>query len=304
MPEIFCLGEPLLEFNEESTGTFRQHFGGDVSNVAVAIARQGGSAGMLTRVGNDSFAEALLQLWAREGVDASWIVRDEAPTGIYFVEHRAEGHVFSYRRAGSASSRLRTSDLPFSALQSAKLLHASGISLAISDSACDATLAAMQTARASGVTVSFDTNLRLKLWPLERARALIHQAVALSEIVLPGLDDAQQLTGLSDPHAIADFYLRLGPRIVALSLGSEGVFVKIAAGESRHLPGYVVDVRDATGAGDCFDGAFLTEWLRTGDVFTAAHYANAAAALSVQRYGAVASLPTRATTCAMLAAGT
>ncbi len=91
------------------------------------------------------------------------------------------------------------------------ILHASGISQAISESCADAAYAAMRHARQSGTTISYDTNLRLRLWPLDRARAIIHGAVALSDIALPGLDDAQQLTGLERPEEICDFYLQ--PRL-------------------------------------------------------------------------------------------
>ena len=121
MVDILCLGEPLLEFNEQQPGQYVRSIGGDVSNVAVAVARQGGQAGMLTRMGQDSFADEILQLWEREGIDTSRIIRDEeAPTGIYFISHGPSGHIFDYRRAGSASSRLKPGDLKKSTLKMSK----------------------------------------------------------------------------------------------------------------------------------------------------------------------------------------
>ncbi len=137
MVDILCIGEPLLEFNEQQPGQYVRSIGGDVSNVAVAVARQDGQAGMLTRMGQDSFADEILQLWESEGIDTSRIIRDEeAHTGIYFISHGPSGHVFDYRRAGSASSRLKPSDLKKEHFQNVKILHLSGISLAISGSAC------------------------------------------------------------------------------------------------------------------------------------------------------------------------
>ena len=152
---------------------------------------------------------------------------------------------------------------------------------------------AIRRARNAGNAVSYDTNLRLRLWPLERARAVIHAAVALSDIALPGLDDAEQLTGLNGPEAICDFYLGLGVKVVALTLGKNGTMVAVK-GDRRLIPARVVKAVDATGAGDTFDGAFLAEWVNTRDAFAAAHFANAAAALSTQAYGAVAPIPHRA----------
>jgi 2-dehydro-3-deoxygluconokinase len=216
-----------------------------------------------------------------------------AETGLYFVTHGPEGHEFTYRRAGSAAARFTAADLPVEAIRQAKVLHVSGISQAISDSANAAVREAMRIARAAGVTVSYDTNLRLRLWPLERARQVTNAAMAEADIALPGLDDARQLTGRDTPDAIADFYLERGSRIVALTLGRAGAL--IATPDRRQtVPSIAVRAVDATGAGDCFDGAFLAEWLATGDPFRAGRYACAAAALSTTGFGAVAPLPRRA----------
>ena len=302
-PDILCFGEPMLEFNQQPDGRFLAGHGGDTSNCAIAAARQGARVGYITRLGADAFGESFMALWAREGVDASGVIRDPgAPTAVYFVTHGPDGHQFSYFRAGSAASRFSAADLPRDLIAGAKVLHVSGISQAISASACDAAFEAMEAARDAGVKVSYDSNLRLRLWPLTRARAVIHAAMARSDIALPGLDDATALTGLEDPDAIADFYLKLGCGIVALTLGAAGVLVATTQ-ERRRIPARRVTAVDATGAGDTFDGAFLTELVAGRDPFAAAAYANAAAALSTQGYGAVEPMPRRADVEAFLAAG-
>jgi 2-dehydro-3-deoxygluconokinase len=111
--------------------------------------------------------------------------------------------------------------------------------------------------------------------------------------VLPGLDDARQLTGLENPHSIVDEYLKMGVKVVALTLGDQGVLLATQDGLREQIPGIPVKLVDATAAGDCVDGGFLTEWLRTKDLLQAARYGNVAASLSVQHFGAVASLPSR-----------
>jgi len=299
--DILCLGEPLLEFNQQQDGRYLPGHGGDVSNTAIAAARQGARVGMLTQLGADSFGQSFRDLWAGEGVDASLVAsRTDAHTGIYFVTHGPAGHEFSYMRAGSAASRMTPAELPLDALAATRILHVSGISQAISDSACDTVFAAMRAVRQAGGMVSYDTNLRLKLWPLERARAVIHAAVAMADICLPGLDDAAALTGTDDPDAICDFYLGLGAKIVALTLGADGTLVATPE-ERRRVAGRRVQAVDATGAGDTFDGAFLARIIAGDDAFAAARYANAAAALAVQGYGAVAPMPHRAAVEAFLA---
>lgn len=299
-PSIVALGEPLFEFNRRigDEGLWLEGHGGDTSNAAIAAARQGASAGYVTALGDDIFGRSFLDLWRRERVDGSRVAIDtDAPTGLYFVTHGPSGHEFSYRRAGSAASRLSPQALPRDYLAAARFLHVSGISQAVMGPAVDR---AVDIARAAGVSVSYDTNLRLKLWPLDRGRAAIHANVAQADIVFTSLEEAAPLTGRDDPDLIADFYLGLGPRTVVVKLGARGVFV-VADGQGRTIAGHRVDALDATGAGDVFAGAFLAERARGADAFSAAAYANAAAALSTTGYGAVAPIPTRAAVEALLA---
>jgi 2-dehydro-3-deoxygluconokinase len=302
--DILCFGEALGEFNQTipREPTYLFGFGGDTSNCAIAAARSGASVGVIGAVGDDTFGRAFLDLWRAEGIDTSAMrMPPQSETGIYFITHGPEGHEFAYRRAGSAAARFTSADLPVTAIRAAKILHVSGISQAISPSASAAVRLAIAEARAAGVTVSYDTNLRLRLWPLERAREVTNEAMRLADIALPGLDDARQLTGRDTPDAIADFYLEGGSRIVALTLGKDGALIATRE-ERRIIPSIPVGAVDATGAGDCFDGAFLAEWLASGDPFRAGRYACAAAALSTRGYGAVAPLPRRDEVLAALAA--
>lgn len=299
--DILCLGEPMLEFNQQSDGRYLPGHGGDTSNCAIAAARQGANVGFVTHIGDDTFGQSFMDLWASEGVDTAGVKQvGNAHTGVYFVTHGPEGHAFSYFRAGSASSRMTPNDLPNNLLRTTSILHVSGISQAISPVAADAVFAAIDVVRGAGGKVSYDTNLRLKLWPLQRARAVIHAAMAQCHIALPGLDDARQLTGLEDADAIADFYLDLGAEVVALTLGAEGTLVATTS-ERQRIVGREVEAVDATAAGDTFDGAFLARLVAGNTPFEAARYANAAAALSTQGYGAVAPMPRREAVVAFLA---
>lgn len=294
--DVAALGEAMLEFNQTLPGQpqYLQGFGGDTSNAAIAAARAGARTAYLTRLGADTFGNALAALWEREGVDVRAVQRDTAhPTGIYFVTHGPAGHEFSYLRAGSAASRMTPAWLQEGAaevVRNARILHLSGISLAISPQACDTAFEAMRIARSAGTQVSFDSNLRLKLWPLERARACIGHAVSLCDIFLPSLEDMVALTGEDAPDAIVDWSHAHGARTVVLKLGGDGALVSDGARRER-VPGKSVQVVDATGAGDCFCGNLLARLAAGDEVFHAARYANAAAALAVQGYGAVAPLP-------------
>jgi 2-dehydro-3-deoxygluconokinase len=305
--ELLCIGEPMLEFNQNTKDDqgrplFLEGHGGDTSNAAIAAARAGARAGYITAIGTDAPGDSFMKLWAEEGVDTSTVVRNpQAPTAVYFVSHGEDGHQFTFYRANSAAARITPDDLQVDAFRPAKILHLSGISQAISTSACDTCFRAIEVAKAAGVKVSYDTNLRKALWPIKRAAAIMHAAIAEADIALPSLDDATALTGLEDPDAIADFYLKLAP-LVLLKLGKDGSMVATRDGRTR-IPGRKVKAVDATGAGDTFAGNFLARILAGDTPEDAALYANAAAALATTGYGAVAPMPRPDAVRALLAQG-
>lgn len=304
--DIVAYGEPMVEFNHTGEGDgrlYRQGFGGDTSNFAVAAARQGARVAYVGALGDDPYGRMLRDLWRREGVDQASVATDPAAfTAIYFVTHDDRGHHFDFFRAGSAASRMTPASLPRERIASARVLHLSGISLAISASACDAGYAAIEVARAAGAWVSFDTNLRLKLWSVDRARAVTNDVIARCDICLPSHDDLAVLTGLTEPDALVDHCLRLGARIVALKLGASGAVVADATRRVR-IPPHPCTPVDATGAGDTFGGAFVARLVAGDDLVAAGRYASVAAALSTEGWGAVDPIPTAARVRAALDAG-
>lgn len=298
-PAVVALGEAMIEFNQTRAGQpqYLQGFGGDTSNAIIACARQGVPCAYITRVGDDAFGRMLLDLWQSENVGTQGVQTDaEAHTGVYFVTHGAQGtsgHTFSYLRKDSAASRMTPDDLPRGLIAGAQFLHVSGISQAISASACATVFAAIALARSAGVRVAYDTNLRLRLWDINEAREVITRTIALADYLLPSLEDMQQITQRDAPDAILDWCFARGARNVVLKLGAHGCTVAVS--DARvDIAGHEVAAVDATGAGDCFDGALLARLVAGDDLASAARYANAAAALTTTGFGAVAPLPTRA----------
>ncbi|MEJ5358459.1 MAG: sugar kinase [Desulfobacterales bacterium] len=298
-PDIVAIGEPMLEFNAEEEGAlsevtrFLAGWGGDTSNFCIAASRAGGKAGYLTRIGSDEFGNSLLALWKREGIDTSRVVRDpEAYTAAYFISRLGREHFFTYFRKDSAASRMQPEFLPREYIAQARLLHVSGISQAISTSACDTVFAAIGIARQAGRLVSYDPNFRPRLWPVERARAVIHETCRLADLVFPSLEEARHLTGLDRAEEIARFYLGLGPKVVLLKMGAEGSLLATADGIERQ-PSFQVASIDMSGAGDTFDGAFVTAFLEGRPPSACARFANAAAALTTTGLGCVRPIPRR-----------
>lgn len=306
IPDIVALGEPMLEFNATESGSLREvrayqvGWGGDTSNFCVAASRLGGKVGYLTRLGADDFGKIFLDLWQAEGIDASQVVIEpDGATGIYFISRRDKSHSFTYYRKDSAASHLAVNDLPREYITGAKIFHTSGITQAISNSACDATFAAIEMARAAGVRVSYDPNVRASLWSRARARALILETIPQADFVFPSLEDGEFITGSQNPEAIAEQLLERGAKTVALKLGAAGVLLATDQ-QIQHIAAMPVNVVDTTGAGDTFAGAFVTAYVQGRSPIECARFANAAAALTTTGWGAVNPIPRRAQVDALL----
>ena len=298
--DIVSLGEPMLEFNAIKKGSLRyvdkyeRGWGGDTSNFAVAAARLGGSVGYITRVGDDEFGNCFLDMWKREGVDCSRVIVEKGGfTGIYFISLINGGeHDFTYYRKDSASSHLSPEDLDLEYIRRAKVFHSSGISQAISESCREAVFKAAETIKDVGGVFSYDPNIRLKLWPVNLARAVVKYTIEMADIVLPSFEDAKIITGKSDYEEAAKEILSWGPKIVAMKLGKMGCLV-CSEDERFKIDPIKVNVVDTTGAGDAFDGAFIARYLEGVSLREVAEFANAAGALTTTGKGAVTPIPRR-----------
>ncbi|MBO3802884.1 MAG: sugar kinase [Candidatus Brockarchaeota archaeon] len=298
MTDVFSFGEPMVEFCATNVGkledvqTFRRGWGGDTSNFAVAVARLGGSCGYVCRIGDDGFGKSLLELWRREGVDASQVVIERGGyTAVYFISLLPDGqHDFTYFRKGSAASHYSPSDLDAESLMRAKLFHTSGITLALSESCREAALKGAEIVKGSGGLFSFDVNYRPKLWPQEIARPRIEEAVAKADLVFASREDFGNLYARDAGDAVERIRSVYEPKLIVIKLGSEGCLV-VAGGEKVLVPGFKVAAVDATGAGDAFDGAFVLGFLKGWSLKKTATFANAVGALSTTGLGAVEPIP-------------
>ena len=291
--DIVSFGEPMYEFSQ-IPGTSREYlqgFGGDTMNCAIAAARQGARVAYVSRVGNDEFGRQMFRLWEREGIDASAVKVDpEAHTAVYFISHGEAGHTFSYLRKHSAASRFGVDDLPVGLLRRTRYFHTSGITEAISDSACEAVFTAIELARSAGARIVFDANIRPALWTAERAREIVGKTVPLSDYFLLSLEDAQMLIGVAEPDSVLDWCTQAGAGVAVLKLGAEGAIYS-EGGVKRQINGFTVKAIDATGAGDCFAGSLMARLSVNEALDAAVTYACAAAALTCTGYGAVDPLP-------------
>lgn len=261
------LGETMGLFRPDAIGrgelveNYRLGSGGAESNVAIGIARLGGTARWIGRVGADVIGRKVIRDLRAEGVQTREIVDPDAATGVMTKERRVSGRSWvHYARSGSAGSRLAPSDIRDSDLADVALLHVTGITPALSDSASAAVDAAVTRARAVGADVSFDVNHRPSLWRGRDPRESYRRLAAQADIVFAGEDEAAMFTEPGTPAELATGVARLGPRTVVIKLGERGALV-LHDGDLFESPAVPVTVVDTVGAGDAFVAGYLTERL-------------------------------------------
>lgn len=307
MAAVVCLGEALIDFVADEPGLslmdcpgFRKAAGGAPANVAVGVARLGGSAAFVGRVGEDPFGRFLERTFREAGVDTGAMTFDpEARTGLAFVALLPGGvPEYTFFRHPSADMRLAAEHLPDDLFEGARVFHFGSITL-IGEPSRTATLEAARRARAGGCLVTFDPNLRFGLWPSrEDARAQALAALPAADLVKVSEEEAVFLTGEADPIAAARQLLRTGPQVVCITSGQAGSLC-VTGSATVHVPSFPVEVVDTTGAGDGFVAGLLFQVLADGervplpdrDWGAAARFANAVAALACTRKGAIPALP-------------
>jgi 2-dehydro-3-deoxygluconokinase len=298
--DVVTFGETMVLFAAVEQGplrfatTYTRHSAGTETNFAIGLARLGHEVGWFSRVGDDEFGQYIVNTVRGEGVDTSRVIVDtEAPTGVLFKEKRELGaRKIVYYRKGSAASRLSPSDLDADYIGSARRLHLTGITPALSPTAREAVFAAAKLARERGVTVSFDPNLRLRLWTRDQARDTMRELLPLCDVVLPGLDEAELLTGESDADRAADAIRALGPTTVVVKLGPEGA-LGVTPDERVRAPGVKLErIVDPVGAGDGFAAGFTSGQLRGMSLEESLRIGNVVGAFATTVVGDVEGLPT------------
>lgn len=298
--DVISLGEMMVMLVATENGPlrgvelFRKHVAGSEANVAIGLARLGHRVGWISRLGNDEFGLYIRNFLRGEGVDVSQVIFDpEHPTGVAFKERRELGarKVIYYRR-GSAASYLTPDDLNPDYFGGCRYFHVSGINPALSSSCHETVLAGIDLAHRAGALVSFDPNVRLRLWDVDTCRRTLRALLPRCDLVLPGADEAELLTGEADPLRAAEEIRRLGPRLVLVKLGAEGALGLSDDGVVR-VPAFRLErVVDPVGAGDGFAAGFLSGQLRGWNLAESMRLGAVVGACAMSVSGDVEGLPT------------
>jgi 2-dehydro-3-deoxygluconokinase len=264
-PYVLTFGETMALMRADQVGplahasTMSLGIGGSESNVAIGLQRLGVQAVWCGRIGADSLGQLVEREIRAEGVDVRIAVDPSAPTGLMIKERRTpDAQRVSYYRAGSAGSRIASTDIDEQLIAEAGLLHVSGITPALSAQA-EATLRhAIDVARTAGVPVSFDLNFRGNLWSAEGAGSVYRDIIPLADIVFAGEDEAAIAVGAGEPEDLARRIADLGPGQAVIKLGADGALALIDGTVFRQ-PAVPVSVVDTVGAGDAFVAGYLAE---------------------------------------------
>jgi 2-dehydro-3-deoxygluconokinase len=307
--DCLVIGEPLIElYSDESLSeatSLSRSFGGDVLNTAVTLTRMGSSAGLVTRWGADPFSAALQKAIKKEGIGLVALkeggketLKDNGgKTGIYVVQQNGVNQepTFWYHRNNTAAALLKASDITPAMIQGLKMVYATGVTLALSESARKAVIKAFTLAREYGVMTAFDPNFRATLWPSKDAAFdAFTQILPYVDIVFPTFpnDVTPFFDLLQRPHQVIEYFWVKGIRLVVVKAGANGCYIGYHK-QIEHVPATEVRAADTTGAGDVFNGAFLHGMMHQIPLVDCARLANTAAGLSVQRRGTFESIPQR-----------
>jgi 2-dehydro-3-deoxygluconokinase len=295
--EVVTLGEALVVMDPcgrgplERVGTFTKRVGGAEVNVATALARLGHRSAWAGTLGDDSFGREILAFLRGEGVDTSAVRFDpEAPNGLYFKERGALGRLRAYYfRSGSAASRSRFEDLNLERLLSGEVLHLSGITPALSESCHEMTKRLLSVACEQGIIVSFDANVRWRLFDSRHPRKVLCPLLEFVDLLFLSEDEAQLLLGGSDRKTVEHERERLDIHTVVVH-GSWGARATTGTGTVER-PSFRVEEIDPVGAGDAFVAGYLSARLRGWETEQCLGLANACGAFAVTVPGDAESMP-------------
>jgi len=305
---LVTFGETMGLVSSVDTGplefarAFTYGIGGAESNVAIGVSRLGSAATWFGRIGSDATGDLVERRLRAEEV-RTVAIRDDGFTGM-MVKHRRFGTTLQvdYHRAGSAGSRLTPADVRADLLQDAAILHITGITPALSDSARAAVFHAVELARAAGASVSVDVNYRSKLWGRAVAGPVLRDLVARADIVFAGVEEAQLVLGddasgpvgaVGSAAGLALALAALGPAQAVIKDGARGC-TAVIDGAAHRVPALSVSVVDPVGAGDAFVAGYLAEALCGSPAAERLRTAIAAGAFAVTVPGDCEGLPRRA----------
>lgn len=311
MSKVISIGEALIDFIPHEKGrelknvdNFLRVPGGAPLNVVAAVCKLGGTGKMLTKLGNDAFGDIIIDTIKPLGVDVSGILRTkEANTALAFVSLKEDGERdFSFYRNPSADMLLNAEEIKEEDFKAGDILHFCSVSL-IDAPIKQAHKKAIEYAKKNNCIISFDPNIRLPLWETpEKCREAILEFIPMANIIKVSDEELEFITGIKDEKKALESLFTGNVEVVIYTKGTNGADF-ITKDKIAFAPSYKVKVEDTTGAGDSFIGAVLykisSKNLNLNNLVNLSEedkkeiliFANATAAVTVSKKGAIGALP-------------
>lgn len=299
MFDVITLGEAMIAFSPSSSGpmkyvhSFEKKIGGAELNLAIGCSRLGLKTGWISRLGNDEFGKYIKNFARGEGIDVSQVeLVDGYPTSLNFKEIAEDGSVRTfYYRDKSPTLTMGLEDLDETYFKNAKILHITGIYPAINPKNITVFERAIELAKKQGLKVSFDPNIRLRMWSKEDAREALTKILPHVDILLAGDEEMEILIGERNPSNIIEKVKDIGIPFVAIKQGEKGS-VGYYNGEVIEAPVVKASkVVDTVGAGDGFDSGVLYGILKNWSLEKTLTFANTIGAMVVSVVGDNEGLP-------------
>lgn len=298
--DVITLGETMLRLSPpnllriEQATHYESHIGGSESNVAIGLARLGTSVTWISRMTDNALGHSIVNGIRAHGVDTSQVVwTKEDRVGLYFYEEgkAPRGGTVIYDRANSAISKITPSEIPQQLFQNnqAKLLHLSGITLAIGENAAETTYKAAELAKQAGFLLSFDINYRSLLWSSQEAVEACHDLASMADIIFLPLRDAVSLYGTPDNprNAVTAMSQKYAQASIVMTLGANGAIAK--KGDSIiQQDAFPAEEVGRLGGGDAFVAGFLHAYLKNSNLAESLKWGTASAAY---KYSVVGDIP-------------
>lgn len=283
---VFTLGDALITFNPSVTGplryvpTFSRKVGGAELNFAIGCARLGLKSKWMSRLGGDEFGRVIYNFARGEGIDVSEVkLVDGYPSSLNFKEIREDGSGKTfYYRYQSPILTMEPSDITEAVLDGVDIVHLTGVFLAINPKNIDITMEVLKLAKEKNIPVSFDPNIRLKLWTIEEAKAAYIKIFPYVDILLTGRDEIELIHGDSSKESLEAFAKSFEIAHLVIKDGGNGSKVFVS-GEWHEKEAFKVTPIDTVGAGDGFDAGYIYSYLHNYSPLESLQFANGVGAL-------------------------
>ena len=300
MKNIFLFGECMIELmaasQEESSNTMKQSFAGDVFNTAVYLKRTYADVNvqLVTAIGKDQFSVDMIRYFKNENIGSDFVFQSETRIpGLYSIQLDEQGErSFTYWRENSAARQVmqHIDDEVISQLSTGDMFFFSGISLAVIEpDSREKFWTLIDKLKTSGIQVVFDPNYRPRMWSSPKeAQQQFELALHKSDISLPGVDDFEQLFGMTTVEEVYNYCKPFGINELIIKNGEQGVLVVVEGIISEFSITPVTNVVDTTSAGDSFNGVYLGSRMEGYSVNNSITLASKAAGFVIQHRGAIA----------------